>query len=108
MPRYDFRCTACQWTFEVAISFDSDELPLCPQCGKKAAERVISPPLGIHFRGSGFYKTDSRPVEKAAPTPSTPHPGPLPKGEGMTAPHPDPLPKGEGTPKAPATDKKVV
>lgn len=106
MPRYDFRCAPCQWTFEVAIPFDSDELPPCPQCGKKAAERVISPPIGIHFRGSGFYKTDSRPAEKAKP-PTEKSSAPATPQEKTTS-TPPPSPRGEGTPKSPATDKKVV
>lgn len=119
MPRYDFRCTPCQWTFEATIPFGSDELPPCPQCRKKATERVISPPLGIHFHGSGFYKTDSRPAEKAKlpaekgqvsatpeKTTGIPHPDHLPKGEGMTA--PPPSPQGEGIPKNSTTEKKMI
>ena len=99
MPRYDFRCTPCQWTFEAMIPFDSDELPECPQCGKKATEKIIAPPMGIHFRGSGFYKTDSRPIEKALPsseksqTPATPQ-------EKTTTPPKEPV-----TPAKPKTEK---
>ncbi|MBI1934064.1 zinc ribbon domain-containing protein [Candidatus Peregrinibacteria bacterium] len=69
MPRYDFRCQTCTRTFETMIPFGSDELPKCPQCGERTVEKIISPPLGIHFHGSGFYKTDSRPVEKTPPPP---------------------------------------
>ena len=95
MPRYDFHCTACDDVFEATVPFETDGLPPCPRCGKKNAEKVITPPMGIHFRGSGFYKTDSRQPQKRKSegpppttkspeksTPRTPSPCPLPKGEG--------------------------
>lgn len=62
MPTFDFRCTACKTPFEAVIPFGSKEYPPCPTCGN-AAEKLLTPPLGIVFKGRGFYKTDS-----AAPT----------------------------------------
>lgn len=59
MPTYDFRCPKCSHQFEAALSFGSKVRPLCPQCGYAKAEKLITPPT-IHFKGSGFFKTDSR------------------------------------------------
>lgn len=58
MPRYDFHCQDCQEVFEVTIPFGSHPCPACPKCQERHVEKLISPPLGIHFKGSGFYKTD--------------------------------------------------
>lgn len=61
MPTFDFRCSACQTLFEATLTFGSKKKPLCPACGSKKTEKLMTPPLGIHFKGSGFYKTDSAP-----------------------------------------------
>jgi len=63
MPRFDFQCSECSYTFEQELQFGSSELPPCPQC-EGATEKLISPPT-IHFKGDGFYKTDSKPKPKA-------------------------------------------
>jgi putative FmdB family regulatory protein len=65
MPTFDFRCRKCGHLFEESIPFGSKKLPPCPDCKAKQAEKLLTPPMGIHFKGSGFYKTDSAP--KAAP-----------------------------------------
>lgn len=58
MPAYDFRCIACDGVFEVVRPIsDSSSVP-CPDCGG-ATKRVFTP-VGVHFKGSGFYNTDSR------------------------------------------------
>jgi putative FmdB family regulatory protein len=59
MPTYEYRCTACDEHLEVVQSFKDEALTKCPNCGKKALRKVFSP-VGIVFKGSGFYKTDSR------------------------------------------------
>ena len=59
MPTYEYRCTACEEHLEVVQSFKDEPLTKCPNCGKKALRKVFSP-VGIVFKGSGFYKTDSR------------------------------------------------
>lgn len=59
MPTFDFKCTSCEKTFEGTISFGSKKKPVCPSCKSKKTEKLLSPPLGIVFKGSGFYKTDS-------------------------------------------------
>jgi putative FmdB family regulatory protein len=60
MPTFDFRCKKCEKPFEATIPFGSKQKPKCPSCGAKTTEKLLTPPLGIHFKGSGFYKTDSR------------------------------------------------
>ena len=59
MPRYDFRCTACSHIFEEVLPFRGIKCPRCPKCTGKV-EKVISPPLGIHFKGTGFFATDGK------------------------------------------------
>ena|SRR5206468_12207192 len=59
MPTYEYRCTNCEEHLEVVQSFSDDALTKCPNCGKKTLRKVFSP-VGIVFKGSGFYKTDNR------------------------------------------------
>ena len=58
MPLYDYRCDQCGHRFEVRQGIKEDPLTECPQCGGRI-RRVIHP-VGIVFKGSGFYVTDSR------------------------------------------------
>ncbi len=58
MPTYEYRCGTCEKTFEVVQSFHDEPLSSCPTCGSPV-RKVFSTP-GIVFKGSGFYKTDTR------------------------------------------------
>jgi putative FmdB family regulatory protein len=58
MPTYEYRCKKCGEHLEVVQSFSDDPLKVCPNC-KGQLQKVFSP-VGIVFKGSGFYKTDSR------------------------------------------------
>ena len=58
MPTYDYRCKDCGHEFEIQQSFSDDALTECPQCGGDL--RKVFSAVGISFKGSGFYKTDSR------------------------------------------------
>jgi len=58
MPTFDFHCAACQHNFEFMRPFGSVEVPKCPKCGKAKTKKLITPPT-IHFKGTGFYATDS-------------------------------------------------
>ncbi|MSR57461.1 MAG: zinc ribbon domain-containing protein [Planctomycetaceae bacterium] len=60
MPTYDYRCKACDHTWEEFKSIMAPPTKKCPECGKKKAERQIGPGAGLIFRGSGFYITDYR------------------------------------------------
>ncbi|MCX7621491.1 MAG: FmdB family transcriptional regulator [Acidimicrobiales bacterium] len=58
MPTYEYRCRDCGHELEVQQSFHDDPLTECPSCGGDLRKRFS--PIGITFKGSGFYKTDSR------------------------------------------------
>jgi putative FmdB family regulatory protein len=58
MPTYEYACKSCGEHLEVVQSFKDDALTECPACG--GALRKVFGSIGIAFKGSGFYKTDSR------------------------------------------------
>ena len=64
MPIYDYRCDGCGHAFSVVRSFKEPPVERCPSCGKRP-RRVITAPA-IVFKGSGWYKTDSRAVSPSA------------------------------------------
>jgi putative FmdB family regulatory protein len=59
MPIYTYRCENCGVRFERQQSFSDQPLIRCPECNKKALRKVYTP-VGIVFKGSGFYATDHR------------------------------------------------
>jgi putative FmdB family regulatory protein len=59
MPIYTYRCENCGVQFEKNQKFSDVPLTRCPECGKKALRKVYTP-VGIVFKGSGFYSTDNR------------------------------------------------
>ncbi|MFZ0548907.1 MAG: FmdB family zinc ribbon protein [Candidatus Promineifilaceae bacterium] len=58
MPLYVYKCNDCDHQFEVRQRFSDEPLTVCPNC-KGHIRRVINP-VGVVFKGSGFYVTDSR------------------------------------------------
>ncbi|HTR68996.1 MAG TPA: FmdB family zinc ribbon protein [Mycobacteriales bacterium] len=58
MPTYEYACTKCGETLEAVQSFSDAPLTKCPAC--KGKLRKVFSPVGVVFKGSGFYKTDSR------------------------------------------------
>ncbi|MHB1503806.1 MAG: FmdB family zinc ribbon protein [Acidimicrobiales bacterium] len=72
MPTYEYVCSACGEHLEVVQSFRDDPLTECPVCGGDL--RKVFGNIGIVFKGSGFYKTDSRSSSgsKASSSTSTP------------------------------------
>ncbi len=58
MPLYAYQCQDCGLTFERRQSFSEAPITVCPECGG-AVQRLIQP-VGIIFKGSGFYVTDNR------------------------------------------------
>jgi putative FmdB family regulatory protein len=59
MPVYTYRCENCGVQFEKTQKFSDQPLTRCPECNKKALRKVYTP-VGIVFKGSGFYATDNR------------------------------------------------
>lgn len=62
MPTYAYRCTACSHEFDIFQKFTDAALTDCPECGSSL--RKVFQPVGIVFKGSGWYINDSRPAEK--------------------------------------------
>ena len=58
MPTYQYACTACDHRFEAVQSFSDASLTECPACS--GGLRKVFSSVGIVFKGSGFYRTDSR------------------------------------------------
>lgn len=58
MPTYEYACTACGERTEARQSFTDPPLEECPHCGGKL--RKLYSPVGIVFKGSGFYSNDSK------------------------------------------------
>ncbi len=61
MPIYTYRCENCGVQFERRQKFSDTPLTQCPECNNKALRKVYLP-VGIVFKGSGFYSTDNRPT----------------------------------------------
>jgi putative FmdB family regulatory protein len=59
MPVYTYRCESCGVQFERQQSFSDAPLKTCPECRKKSLKKVMTP-VGIVFKGSGFYATDHK------------------------------------------------
>ncbi|MET7771622.1 FmdB family zinc ribbon protein [Nocardia sp. NPDC005366] len=58
MPTYSYACTQCDNRFDIVQSFSDDALTVCDKCSGKLRKLFNS--VGIVFKGSGFYRTDSR------------------------------------------------
>lgn len=58
MPTYAYACTACDHRFEAQQSFTESSLTICPECAGRL--RKVFPSVGVVFKGSGFYRNDSR------------------------------------------------
>ena len=77
MPTYQYACTECEHAFEQFQSFSDASLTECPQCQGRL--RKVYNAVGVVFKGSGFYRTDSRgssssssdPAPAAAPAAAT-------------------------------------
>ncbi len=58
MPTYSYACSECGHAFDIYQSFSDDALTVCPECGGVLRKKFSS--VGVVFKGSGFYRTDSR------------------------------------------------
>ena len=72
MPIYDYHCDHCGHSFSAVQRFADDAISVCPGCGKLPRKLMSNPALV--FKGSGWYKTDSRgPEKKQSGGPGTEH-----------------------------------
>ena len=69
MPTYQYSCTDCGHFFEAVQSFSDDSLTVCPECQGKL--RKVFNAVGVVFKGSGFYRTDSRGSSSSSDTGSS-------------------------------------
>ena len=69
VPTYQYACTACDHRFDAVQSFSDASLTECPECSGKL--RKLYGSVGVVFKGSGFYRTDSRSESKSAATASS-------------------------------------
>jgi len=78
MPTYEYACSVCGHEFEAVQSFSDAAITECPEC--KGEVRKVYSNVGVVFKGSGFYKTDSRSPTSTpkteTPKPATPAPKP--------------------------------
>jgi putative FmdB family regulatory protein len=64
VPTYQYACTACEHRFDAVQSFTDAALTECPECSGRL--RKLYGSVGVVFKGSGFYRTDSRSGAKAS------------------------------------------
>jgi len=68
VPTYAYTCTACGHAFDIHQSFSDDALTVCPECSGRL--RKVFSSVGVTFKGSGFYRTDSRSGGKSSTAPA--------------------------------------
>jgi putative FmdB family regulatory protein len=78
MPTYQYACADCGHEFEAFQTFSEASLTECPEC--KGEVRKIYSAVGVVFKGSGFYKTDSAKSTTSNSSPA-PSPAPTPKAD---------------------------
>ena len=74
MPIYTYRCERCGVQFERRQHFSDEPLKICPECQTETLRKVYLP-VGIVFKGSGFYATDNRSPSGREPRLSDDHAG---------------------------------
>ncbi|MEN8903911.1 MAG: zinc ribbon domain-containing protein [Candidatus Nanopelagicales bacterium] len=70
VPTYEYSCKECDTNHEIVQSMVDPTLTTCPACGKESLRKQFSG-VGVMFKGSGFYRTDSRSTDSSTST-STP------------------------------------
>ncbi len=118
MPTYGYQCTQCQHEFSVFQSMKDDPVSICPECGGKVKRLLY--PVGIVFKGSGWYINDSRTpdasekqekaAEKASSEPKTETPksdaGTTPTAATSATQSTNPSTSGSDTKSSSSSDKK--
>ena len=90
MPTYQYQCSECNEALEIVQSFSDDALTVCPACGKESLKKVYGS-VGVVFKGSGFYRTDSRSASSSS-TPAAPASAPAAPSTPAAAPSTPPTP----------------
>ena len=70
MPTYAYACKDCSHAFDIVQSFTDSTLTSCPECQGTLRKKFNS--VGVVFKGSGFYRTDSRDTKGSSVTPAAP------------------------------------
>lgn len=70
MPTYEYRCKACGHQLEIVQAFTDAALTTCPACAAEELRKVFGS-VGIAFKGSGFYKNDSRSTSSSSSSSSS-------------------------------------
>lgn len=96
MPTYQYVCTACGEPLEAVQSFSDAALTECPVCQGRL--RKVFSAVGVVFKGSGFYKNDSRGEKKAATPKADGDSGSSDKGGDKAAPAKEKAPAATSTP----------
>ena len=65
MPTYAYACKDCNHAFDIQQSFSDDSLTVCPECEGVLRKKFNS--VGVVFKGTGFYRTDSRSSSSSVP-----------------------------------------
>jgi len=71
MPTYQYACRSCDHRFEVVQGFSEDALRICPSCEQQELRKLFGN-VGVVFKGSGFYRNDSRSKAATGSSPAKP------------------------------------
>ena len=101
MPTYEYACKSCGHRLEVVQKFTDDPLTECPEC--EGPLRKVFGNVGITFKGSGFYKTDSRSTSKSSSSSSSSDSGSSTSDSGSSTSDSGTKSSGDSTPSAAAS-----
>ena len=99
MPTYEYECQSCQRRTEAVQKFSDPALTTCGVCGGDL--RKVFSAVGIVFKGSGFYKNDSRGSSTTA-APAVPAPAATPGAPAPASSSPTPAPSPSSSPSSPS------
>jgi len=106
MPTYEYECQQCHERVEAVQKFTDPSLTVCPLCGGEL--RKVFSAVGIVFKGSGFYKNDSRgSAPKTTTTPSTGTPAESSAATSTSTPSSVPTPASTPSTSAPSTPSSI-
>lgn len=104
MPVYTYRCENCGVQFEKTQKFSDQPLTRCPECNHKSLRKVYMP-VGIVFKGKGFYATDNRSPSGQKWSSSHEEKSPAHPAEPSKEKAVETAPKAESKPEKPKSDK---